>query len=131
MIKKSIFEEELINNMHQQLIKQATQQNSDCLEEAIDCLNSAAEILDDIGMIKSSEDVLKVLLKIANKSLNAKINDRHTKNLSTNKMISNLKDHGTVFNMSNDHILDTTEINDSLKVDDSSSEINDFEDERD
>lgn len=63
----------------------------------------------------------------------SKINDPHIKNLTPDKMIANLKHHGTVFNMSDDgadeHLLDT-EVADELEVSDADSNLEmDFEDE--
>lgn len=133
MIKKSVFERELIDGMHQYLVKQVTNYDTNSLSNAIDLLNSSAEMFEDLGMIKNSEEVLKIIIKIANKFKDPrKISDKHTKNLTSNNMISNLKDHGTVFNMANDgkDSIFEMDINDALEVDDTlEAEINDFEDE--
>lgn len=63
---------------------------------------------------------LKKLSKTRKPKNPTKISDRHTKNLDSNKMIKNLKDHGTVFNMA-----------DSNFADDLLNEDIDFEDEQD
>ncbi len=80
--------------MHQELIKEATQKDSSCLEKAADYLNSAAEIFEDLGMIKNADKVLNILLKIAqdnkttkqtNKLSNQEVNEETLKN-SDNEM---------------------------------------------
>lgn len=134
MIKKSVFEEELIDGMHNQLIKQATQKSYDHLEEAVDYLNSAAEIFEDMGMNKNSDQILMILAKIAQQYQNKQINDRHTKDLTSKKMIQNLKDHGHPMNLVDDHnFLENQEVNDVLEVSDVNiiTELDSFEDERD
>lgn len=132
MIKKSIFEEELIDGMHRQLIKQAVQQESDNLEKAADYLNSAAEIFEDVGMNKSADQILIILAKIAQKHQHKNM-DRHTKNLTSEKMMSNLKDHGTVFNLSDDGQMGNLNVGeDALEVSDNLlTNLHDFEDEID
>lgn len=132
MIKKSVFEEELIASMHNQLVKQAKQQDFDHLEKAADYLNSAAEIFEDMGMNKNADQVLMILAKIAQNFQNLKMNDHATKGLTPDKMVANLKDHGTEFNLSNDQF-SNQEIEDTLEVSDGdfNNELHDFEEERD
>lgn len=125
MIKKSLFAEELATNMHKQLVKQATHKECNNLEKAADYLNSAAEIFEDIGMIKCADGVLDILSKIAN--------DRHTKGLTPDKMVSNLKHHGTMFNLTDDNNLLDSSVEDTLEVSNNviEKELDDFEDEID
>lgn len=125
MIKKSLFAEELATSMHKQLVKQATHKEYNNLEKAADYLNSAAEIFEDIGMIKCADGVLSILEKIAN--------DRHTKGLTSDKMVSNLKHHGTMFNLTDDKNLLDSSVKDTLEVSDNitEKELDDFEDEID
>jgi hypothetical protein len=137
MIKKSVFEDELIAGMQKNL---TSSQNQDDLIKAIDYLQAASEILEEAGMVKKSEAILSVLAKIASHTHPPdpnKINDRHTKGLTPDKMINNLKHHGTVFNMANDGRDDqkaddllNLEIGDDIEVSDENgpSEL-DFEDE--
>jgi hypothetical protein len=245
MINKSVFEEELIAGMHKELVKNATNQDSDNVGEAVDYLNSAIDIFEDAGMKAQADKVLRILAKIATsnrsvmlnmptfKSLieagmhpqdpkevstnpiaKARINkayralgysdkemgnfighhnvmdpkdvaeltdenrsfskmwdwmqdplltpsssnlkpgdefnissvasdendakkkqDRHTKGLTSEKMVANLKHHGTVFNLSDDgnaadDMLDL-DVNDAdLEVSEKDADLEDFEDER-
>ncbi len=45
----------------------------------------------------------------AKKKVNKKKTDWHTKKLNSKKMVDNLKDHGTVFNMNDDNLADATD----------------------
>ena len=114
-----ISENELINLMNEKLIKNANNQETENLENAVDYLNSAFDIFEDIGMTSQADKVLNILYKIANINKD----DFHTKGLTSEKMIENLKHHGTEFNM----VSDDQDINfdDELMVDDSGT----FEDE--
>src|SRR5690348_11268074 len=105
MIKHNIFENDLIDGMQHQLIKQATQVENNNLEQAVNLLNSAAEIFEDLGLITNANDVLHILNKIAKKHKPknpTKIPNHHTKDLTPEKMIENLKRHGIVFNLADD-----------------------------
>lgn len=134
MIKKSVFEEELISGMHHQMVKRATQQEFDNLEQAVDYLNSAAEIFENLGMSKNAEQIVSLLERIANK-VYKKSNDRHTKGLTPERMVKNLKNHGHPMNLSNDGVDDLldADVEDTLEVSDGdiSTELHDFEEERD
>jgi len=136
MIKKSVFEEELISGMHHQLVKQATQQDCDNLEQAVDYLNSAAEIFENLGMSKNAEQIVSILEKIANKAHDPrKVSDRHTKGLTPERMVKNLKNHGHPMNLSDDGVDDllNADVEDTLEVSDGDVgvELHDFEEERD
>lgn len=131
MIKKSLFEEELVASMHNELVKQANSQDNSDLEKAVDYLNSAIDIFEEVGLNSHANNILNLLYKIAtdeNEVKSKKINDKHTKGLSSEKMVKNLLDHGTVFNMADDLNL---EFDDSeLEGDKSDKEdLVDFEDE--
>ncbi|MGE3319975.1 MAG: hypothetical protein AB7I18_11840 [Candidatus Berkiella sp.] len=67
MIKKSVFENDLIAGMHKELVKQASEKNTDNLGDAVDYLNSAIDIFQEAGLDTKADAVLKVLSKIANK----------------------------------------------------------------
>jgi hypothetical protein len=65
MIKKSVFEEELVAGMHRELVKNATSQDPEGVEKAVDYLNSAIDIFEDAGMTTQADQVLRILAKIA------------------------------------------------------------------
>lgn len=116
---------ELMAGMQKQLVSQAR----DDLSSAADYLNSAAEIFEDLNMHAKADKVLNILLKIATQG----IKDSHVDGLTSEKMVNNLKNHGTVFNMADDGndadgILDL-DIN-NLEVSENSVEEGDFEDEK-
>lgn len=146
MIKKSVFEEELIAGMQKELIKNASNQETENLGRAVDYLNSAIEIFEDAGMSTHANQILNIISKIAQQSDEndvrnkkpknpAAISDRHTKGLTSDKMLSNLKNHGTVFNLSDDgqaaDDLLNAEVGDlEVSEKDLGSDLQDFEDER-
>lgn len=65
MIKKSVFEDDLIRGMQSELIKQAHNVEVQDLSAAADYLNSAVQILDEVGMVEASDKILNILLKVA------------------------------------------------------------------
>src|SRR5579885_3546039 len=69
MIKKSVFENELIAGMHKELIKQATAQDDENLGKAVDYLNSAIDIFEDAGMGAHASKVWRIIEKLANKKV--------------------------------------------------------------
>jgi hypothetical protein len=103
MIKKSVFEDELIAGMQSNLIGQETHK----LSLAVDYLNSAVEILEEAGLTNYADQILDILLKTAIKHQRPadprKIPDPHTRGLTPEQMIKNLLHHGTEFNMSDDN----------------------------
>ena len=135
MIKKTIFEDELISGMQYQLSKQANNRDIDHLENAVDYLNSAASILDDVGMIKIANKVVMIIDNIGKHPHQCYPDggpDKHTKGLTPEKMVKNLKEHGTVFNMDkNDNDEDILEVSDSDEIDLEDDSEDDFEDEKD
>ncbi len=129
MIKKSVFEEELIAGMQKELIKTASNQETENLGKAVDYLNSAIEIFEDAGLSTQANQVLKIISKIATET------DSHTKGLTSDKMVANLKNHGTVFNLSDDgqaaDDMLNAEVGDlEVSEKDLGSDLQDFEDER-
>ena len=238
---KSVFESELVAEMHKGLIKKANSSSADDLTQAVDHLNSAIGIFEEAGMTVQADRLLNLLEKIAsrkglvsipidmaraqqiaesigipidfklrdknesdedykyrlalqlknfrndplinekglkelfgytyqtpeeteiilNQALNRynikepeetelgdediilvaskkkpknplKVSDRHTKKLTSDKMVKNLKHHGTVFNMSDDNDAKDLLNNDILDVtmsDDTDYQLSDFEDE--
>ncbi len=116
MLKKT-FENEILKSMEVSLHKQASNQNTDNLEQAVDYLNSAIDIFEDAGLTAQADQILNVLSKIAKKGRPKRpkdprtVSDRHTKGLTSEQAIKNLKNHGTMFNMADvsnaDDILNT------------------------
>ena len=116
MLKKT-FENEILKSMEVSLHKQANNQNTDDLEQAVDYLNSAIDIFEDAGLTAQADQILNVLSKIAKKGRPKRpkdprtVSDRHTKGLTSEQAIKNLKNHGTMFNMADvssaDDILNT------------------------
>lgn len=95
MIKQSVFEDDLIRGMQDGLKKQTIPN----LSQAAECLHAALEIFEQQGLSKRADQVLVLLEKLAKKP--QKI-DRHTKGLTPEKEVANLKNHGTPFNMVDD-----------------------------
>jgi hypothetical protein len=127
MINKKMFEEEILINMNQSLSSPLVKSASSKLETAVEYLNSAAEIFEDMGLIKNADEVLNVLTSIAKhkKPKNpTKVFDRHTKGLTPDKMVKNLLDHGTEFNMADDG-----QVDDLLNLDINDADLEVLEDE--
>jgi hypothetical protein len=140
MINKSVFEDDLIKGMQKQLTANDQSNALDRLDEAVDCLNSASEILEDVGFNAQADKIIAVLNKLATSLQDPrKISDKHTKGLTPDKMVKNLLHHGTEFNMSDDgstSTLDDNDVDDLLNLDidgleegSEESEEMDFEDE--
>ena len=116
MIKKSVFEDELIFGMQRELQAHDKKQGMSNLVKAADHLHSALEILEEAGLSTQADKVLGILKKIACDEHDAKgphkpknptnVSDRHTKGLTSEKMVNNLSHHGTVFNMADDGAAD-------------------------
>ena len=125
MIKKSVFENDLIDGMQKELTASDQTAAADNLDDAVNSLHSAVEIFEDAGMVEQADAILNVLLKIAKKK--GKV-DPHTKGLTPEKMLANLMEHGTEFNM-----IDDGGINDLLEADieereENSPTLSDWED---
>lgn len=144
MIKKAVFEDDLIAGMQRELQSFEKKQGMEDLVKAADYLHSAMEILEDAGLAVQAEEILNILSKIAEsrpgepqhaKPKNPlKIHDPHTKGLTPEKQVKNLLNHGTVFNMADDQNsaedLLNLEIDDKLlEVTEGASDHKDFEDE--
>jgi hypothetical protein len=67
MIKKAVFADELMHGMQRELHSHDMKQGMQNLGKAVDCLQAAAEIFEEFGMYARSDQVLKVLTKIAHK----------------------------------------------------------------
>lgn len=134
MIKKSVFENEIISGMQKELSSQDFKFGMDNLDKAIDNIHSAINILENCGLIKQADSLINILNKIANIQEvkdPRKINDPHTRGLTSEKMVKNLLHHGTTFNMADDN---KSEDLLNLDIEDSELEIlddkeMDFEDE--
>jgi hypothetical protein len=64
MINKKVFEDDLIAGMQQELRKQASAEQPD-LVKAGECLHAALDILEEVGLQSSADQVLGILTKIA------------------------------------------------------------------
>jgi hypothetical protein len=117
MIKKSVFENDLIAGMQKELQSYDKKQGMENLVKAADYLHSAMEILEEAGLTSKADKLLNVLSKIAQDSQQAKTPkaDHATKGLTPEKMVSNLEHHGIVFNISDDT---SSSSGDSSKADD-------------
>lgn len=127
MINKKIFEEEILADMERNLQPSLAKTASNKLETAVDLLESAAEIFEDMGLTVKSDQVLDVLVSFAKKKKSkkpGKISDPHTKGLTPDKMVKNLLDHGTEFNMA-----DVGEANDLLNLDINDADLEVLENE--
>lgn len=116
MIKKSVFEDELIYGMQRELQGFEKNAGMNDLTQAADYLQAAMEIFEEAGLTAQADQLLSVLQKIADDEQDAKNgkthkstknHDPHVSGLTSEKMVSNLKHHGTVFNMSDDGKADT------------------------
>ena len=130
---KTLFADELAASMQRELqpFEKTAAQNS--LPQAVEHLHSAIEIFEEAGMTAKADRLLTILAKIACDEHDAKHpSDRHTKGLTPERMIANLKDHGTMFNMADDGQADDfldTDINDAaLEVFEGDPEDKSFED---
>lgn len=100
--------------MQRELHTHTKKQGMSNLVKAAEYLHSALDILEENGMRAQADKVLGILNKIAsgdeqyangkpNKPKNpTNVSDSHTKGLTSEKMVKNLEDHGTVFNMADD-----------------------------
>jgi hypothetical protein len=64
-MKKSLFEDELMNGMQRELQSHAKKQGMNNLAKAVDYLQAAMEIFEESGMTKRADQVVKILGKIA------------------------------------------------------------------
>lgn len=64
MIKKSVFEDEIISNMEQEL-RPLRKQAAQDVSNAIDYLNNAAEIFEEAGLTAQADKIVAILSKIA------------------------------------------------------------------
>lgn len=65
MIKKSVFEDELIYGMQREMQSHAKKEGMKDLVKAADYLHSALDILEEAGMTAQADKVLGILKKIA------------------------------------------------------------------
>lgn len=145
MIKKSVHEADLIAGMQRELAAQDKTQGISNLAQAAEYLNAAIEIFEEAGMAAKADQVLAIMYKIAEDEHEAKnrpnkpknpttISDSHTKGLTPERMVENLKNHGIVFNMADDgaaadDLLDLDIDDKALEITDGASYQKDFEDE--
>lgn len=99
MIKQAVFEDELVAGMQRKLADNSIEEGMQSLVQAADHLNSAVEILEELGLNKKADQILNILSKIAK-------TDHHISGLTSEKMVANLKEHGTVFNLADDNMVE-------------------------
>jgi len=73
MIKKSIFEDEIISGMQRKLAEAEVEQGMGSVEKAVDYLNSAMSIFEDAGMYSKADQILSILVRIAQSKGSEKI----------------------------------------------------------
>lgn len=83
-MKKSLFEDELISNMKYELSKTAQSQAIESLDKAVDDINSAIIIFEELGMVNQADNLLNILVKIA-KGKNEFAGDKLYERLSKEK----------------------------------------------
>lgn len=113
MIKKSVFEDEIISAMEKELTANEKSAAIGNLSQAAEYLHSALEVFEDAGMTAQADAVLHILLKIASKN-----HDPHTAGLTSEKMVANWKDHGSWFNADDNAAFDELLASDELNIDD-------------
>lgn len=132
MFKREFAEEELFTFMQNSISNKKVCEGMQSLDKAVDYLNSAMQIFEDMGYHKKANEVLKILVKIAEKHQNKATKDNSTKGLTPEKMVKNLLHHGTQFNMADDgsmsDLLDA-DIDENLEVTESDFQSS-FEDEK-
>lgn len=65
MIKRSVFEDDLIAGMQRNLAESELQEGIESLPKAADYINSAIDIFEELGMYSKADAAIKVLEKIA------------------------------------------------------------------
>ncbi len=115
-LNESVFDEvteQLEKNLNKFASDNATIKDKK-LVEALELLNISAESLENFGFEKEANIITKLIVVAAKKKKSIK-KDPHTSGLTSEKMISNLKNKGTVFNaddtnMAHDHKLPSQEM---------------------
>jgi hypothetical protein len=98
MIKKTLFADEIMQNMNNVL---SDDKEVIDLTETIDMLHSAMDLLDNNGFIKEADGVMNIVNKMAYRTKKPST-DKATKGLTPDKMVANLINHGTEFNLVDD-----------------------------
>lgn len=88
--------------MQKQLLADDKSEAIDKLATAVDYLHSAIDIFESVGLQSQADATLNILLKIAKKHKKV---DPKTKGLNSKRMLKNLLDHGTEFNLADDPIM--------------------------
>ena len=118
MIKKSVFEDEIIANMERELVEGDKLQAINNFDKAIDSLHAAVEIFESHGLYSQADKVLNIMKRFSQSQVT---HDKATHNLTPEKMVANLKNHGTEFNMTDDHQIDdllNLDIEEPIEVED-------------
>ena len=87
------FADEIAGQMLKNILEQSKTTNNKKISEALSHINAAAEIFDSEGFDKTAEYLTVFLDKFSEKA-----DDAAVKNLSSEKMLKNLKEKGWVFN---------------------------------
>lgn len=104
MFKKVSFENELLESFENNLENLNNQYNikkANHLNNAIEFIRVASNLLDDVGLEKEANKLTSLLTSLANEkfdSLGNKITDPSTENLTSERMVENEKEKGWVFN---------------------------------
>jgi hypothetical protein len=117
------FDDELLLGMAQQLKLASTEQDLS-VDNAVKLLNEAYDIFKNEGHTIQAAKISSVIEKLA--AGKAKKVDRHTKGLTPEKQVANLKDHGTQFNLSQDCAIELPAKKDTLEPEDMDPEFADL-----
>ena len=92
-------DEDIISSMQNNLVNNANSEvdPQTVAVAAIEELNKAADIFEELGQEKTAELFTKIILKLAEDSNDFKKVKIDTKGLTSKKMVENLKDHGSMF----------------------------------
>jgi hypothetical protein len=107
MFNKKSSEQEILESMEENLISNFLEKESkplNKLDSAINHINIAAELFDDIGLTAEAEAITGFLEKFAKvkKKVKKTKSDAASKGLTSEKMVKNLKEKGWVFNADDD-----------------------------
>jgi hypothetical protein len=157
MFKNKSVVDDLISSMEKNLVKNAVEDTFgfDKIAKAVDYLNSAADLFDDVGLSAEAETITRVLESLAEKKKNSKkskdskdkeekdskkskdskkketkkttkkASDPYTDGITSEQMLKNLETSGTVFDYANS---DTSGAEDCAECMDDNLEVNDSDD---
>lgn len=100
--------DEIAKQMQSILVSEKIEKYASVVEDKMikvaEHLNEVAEELDNLGLAQEAEVITKVLEVVAKKKSKKRKVKKNKKSdkLTSDKMVENLKDHGTPFNLAND-----------------------------